>query len=106
MVTSCGETPIVPRRQAVLSHDTNNGPRRKDPSFAGAEAALVQCGRNLGIGLVVQQPIDLPDHLGAGRPLLPSIEWNRDDESPGDPSLESNVSCNLIVSDQRYILQY
>jgi hypothetical protein len=69
------------------------------------EAALVQDGRNLRIGVVIQRPIDLLHHLETGRPLLPGIEWNRDREGPGNPTLESKVGRDLIVSDQRHVLQ-
>jgi hypothetical protein len=70
------------------------------------EAALVQHGRNLRIGVVIQQPVDLLHYFETGRPLLPGIERNWDSEGPGYATLESNVGRDLIVSDQRHVFQY
>jgi len=54
---------------------------------------------------VIEESIDLAHYLGTGGPLLPSIEGDRHDEGLTNPALESNMGSDLIVSDQRHILQ-
>jgi len=66
--------PIIARLEPVVLLDASDVSSCEALAFAGTQPALIEdrCGRT--IGMVMEQPVDLGDHLRARHPVFPSAE--------------------------------
>ena len=81
----------IPGFQTVVMSDSRHNPASESSTFARPPTALVEQRRDLAIGIVIQQPIHLRHHLGAGSTLLPSIGWDRQAQGFVSSALETQV---------------
>jgi hypothetical protein len=68
---TCPAETIISWRELIAPLNASHDARREWLAFPGLHTLVVQRGRDLRIGVVIQQPVDFGNHFPAGLPLLP-----------------------------------
>src|ERR1035438_9909448 len=74
-------------------------------SLSRAEASLVEKPGDLCFCVMIQQAVDFGHHLGRSLSCFPGVERSRHGQRFRNPTLETNVRRDLMVSDQGYVVQ-
>ena len=61
-------------------------------------AVGVELGGDFGIGVVVEQPVELRERVGVGLAQVPRAGWDRDREAGGLAAAEADVEVDLVGS--------
>src|ERR1022692_960115 len=100
-----GPQPVIVALYAIVLGNGLDPTDIESISFPSSVAALIQAARHLGPGVAVKQPINLCDNGWIGRAPLWSVEGDRQLECSYGAALEPNVHRDLLVFDQRHVLQ-
>ncbi len=68
------------------------------------QASLIEKPGNLCFCVMVQQAVDFGYHLGRSLSCFPGIERSRHRQRFRNPTLETNVRRDLMVSDERHVV--
>ena len=71
---------------------------------AGAPAGLVEFGGDLGVGVVVEESVDLGERVGGGLARFPGVQCPRECQGGGLAAAEADVEMNLIGSAEGDVL--
>ncbi len=92
---AAGAQALVPGGQAVLPAYGLYAPRPEDDAVAGAQAALVQQGGDLRVGVAVQQAVD-PGYDALGGPVpLPGGKFGGQPQLAGRPAARTHAKSDL-----------
>src|SRR6202011_2944305 len=80
----------------VLAADVHDDAGGERFVLAGAVTGEVERVGGLGVGVGVQEPIELGDGVGAGLAGLPGCGWDRDDEAVGLSAAEADVDVDAV----------
>src|SRR6266568_5477118 len=72
---------------------------------ARPESTSVQDGGDFGFMVMVEQTVDLLDHSGRSLPGLPDLGRHWQGERPSGAAAEADVGDDLLLSEQRDVLQ-
>ena len=84
-----------------MQHD----PSGEEPALAGAVVGPVQLGGCLGVGVLVEEPVDVRQGLGLGLARLPGRRRDGDRDAGGLSAAEAGVEPDLAVLDQGDIVE-
>ena len=94
---------LVSLRSSCVKNPTKAGERERITS-SRAEAALLENVDGLPLGVMIEEHIDLRQHLLWGLAYLPRIQRQRDSECGRGATPESNVRDDVAITHQSDIL--
>src|SRR6185312_242482 len=80
----------------VLAADVHDDAGGERFVLAGAVTGDVECVGNLGVGVVVEEPVKRFDGVGAGLAGLPGCGWYGDDDALGLAAAEPDVQVDAV----------
>jgi hypothetical protein len=87
-----------------LAPDISDQARSEGRALSGVQSALSQDRRDLPVGVLVEQLVDLGYHLGRGLPRLPGPERRGGGQWCGAAATEADLQGDLVGSlDQGHI---
>ena len=97
----CGEQalsaePVGVAAQIVLAADVHDDRDCERFFLAGAVTGGVERVDGFGVGVGVQEPIELGDGVRAGLAGLPGCGWDRDDKAVGLSAAETHVQVDAV----------
>jgi len=97
--------PSITILQSVCTPDHTHAPPVEAAALSRAISLLIEDCGDLVVGVIVEQPVDLLDHLFAGGPPLIGGKRPCKRQRPCGPAFEADVHAELTVLDQRDVLE-
>ena len=91
-----GAEPLGVAREMVLAADVHDDAGGERFVLAGAVTGDVERVGGLGVGVGVEEPVELGDGVGAGLAGLPGCGWDRDGEAVGLSAAEADVQVDAV----------
>jgi len=101
---AAGAQPLFAGGQAVVAPDVMDDSGRERKSGAGDETGSGQGGRDAGVGVVVEEPVDFGHDADACPPGVGGSEWQVEGQAGGLSTLEPDVHADLVVAAQGDVL--